>query len=86
MTFPLSHQVACVRHVTSAFREDGTIRQGAEEAIKTLEWIQANRDVIRAAYRLLQHPAVSAVFDVFEGAELMELPHVRASEDSATGG
>lgn len=67
---PIAHQIACVRHIVAAYRNDEEVRVGAEEAIATLEWLQANAEAVRAAYRLMRDPAVTAVLAAFPGAEI----------------
>lgn len=77
MPRPIAFQIASVRHLANERPEDDTIRQGAEDAITTLEWFRDHRDLIIAGYRLWQHPAVPALFEAIPGSEFLELPDVK---------
>lgn len=68
--------IACVRHVIHERPEGESIRTGLEAAVEVLEFVNANAEVIRAAYRLLKHPVVKAFFAAFPNSEFLELPNV----------
>jgi hypothetical protein len=86
VTLSLTRQIGYVRHALNSFPEGDPVRVGLEEVIVTLEWLRDNVDVIKAAYRLLRHRAVAAIFETFAGSEFKELPDVRQTTDTVRSG
>jgi hypothetical protein len=86
VTLPLSRQIGYVRHALNTFPEGDPVRSGLQDTLVTLEWLQANVDVIKAAYRLLKHSAVASIFETFVGSEFKELPDVREATDTVRSG
>lgn len=82
MPRPIAFQIASVRHLANERPEDDTIRQGAEDAITTLEWFRDHRDLIIAGYRLWQHPAVPALFEAFPSSEFESIPDVKTARST----
>lgn len=70
----IAHQIACVRHVVAAYRDDEDVRAGAEEAIATLEWLKAHRDAVLTVYRLQNDSAVKMLMDAFPDATFDSIP------------
>lgn len=89
MSISLPHAIACLRHVIHERPEGESIRKGLEHALEVLEFVNANAEVIRSAYRLLKHPAVKAFFSAFPNSEFLELPDAVSKDtrgDSARSG
>lgn len=70
MSRSLPHMIACVRHVIHERPEGDSVREGLEQAIAVLEFVEANAEVIRHVYRTVRHPAIIAVLNTFPGAQI----------------
>jgi hypothetical protein len=74
MTRSLPMQIACLRHCVAAARQADVgdqILLDAESAIKSLEWLSRNAELIREVRRLmLEHPAIVAVLREFPEAKV----------------
>lgn len=82
MSISLPHAIACLRHVIHERPEGESIRNGLEHALEVLEFVNANAEVIRSAYRLLKHPTVKAFFTAFPGSEFESIPDVKTARST----
>lgn len=67
MKVPLLEQISAGKALLSGDPADG---RALEALWSTLQWMEKNPDVLRAAAELMKHDAVRAVYESFPGAKL----------------
>jgi len=79
----IQYQIACVRHVLAGSAVAPDIECGVEQAIKSLQWIDDNASLIRAAYGVFRS-APDIIFAIEEVMTTFPIVTPRVNHEAKT--